>query len=118
MKAKNFIYFKPRKYKNVTCSVDGIRFDSRREADYYGQLKLEKRTGIIKDFERQVEFDLLAHDGWKGKRVCAHRVDFLVTLTDGSYEVREVKGYATAEWNLKRKIFESNYPKIPYRVIR
>ncbi len=113
------IFFKPKKYNNVTCFVDGIRFDSRREADYYGQLKIEKRAKLIKDFQRQVEFDLYAWDGVSfGKRVCAHRVDFLVTMPDGKKEVREVKGFATDIWDLKRKMFEANYPHIPYKVIK
>jgi hypothetical protein len=114
MKSKNMIYFKPRKYKNVTCFVDGIRFDSRREADYYGQLKIEKKAGLIKEFERQVLFGLKVN----GDNICAHRVDFLVTLKDGSLEVREVKGFETNEWNIKRKLFESLYPNIPYKVIK
>lgn len=113
MKQKNFIDFRPKKYGNSTCFVDGIRFDSRREADYYGQLKMEQRAKLIKSFERQVTFDLVVN----GKRICGHRVDFLVLLNDGSQEVREVKGYATAEWDLKRKIFEATQD-IPYKVIK
>ena len=108
------LYFRPRKYGNKTCFVDGIRFDSRREADYYGQLKIEKRACLILDFERQVEFELAVN----GQKICSHRVDFFVTLPGGIKEVREVKGYATPEWNLKRKLFEALYPKINYKVIR
>lgn len=124
MRARNMIWFKPRKYSNSPCSVDGHRFDSRREADYYGQLKIEKRAKLIKDFEMQVTFELYAwspvDSDYSGEKiqVCSHRVDFLVTLPDGNYEVREVKGYATPEWNLKRKLFEANYPKIQYKVVR
>lgn len=113
MKKRNVIYFRKRKYGNATCFVDQIRFDSRREADYYRQLKLEKKGELIDDFERQVTFDLYAN----GTKICSHRVDFLVTLTDGSQEVREVKGFQTREWDLKRKLFEANYPEIPYKVI-
>lgn len=108
------IYFRPKKYGNVSCSVDGKRFDSRREADYYGQLKLEKRGRLIVDFERQVSFDLDVN----GKHICRHVVDFLVTLPGGVKEVREVKGFETPEWNLKRKMFEAIYPNIQYRVVR
>lgn len=114
MRARNLIYFRPKKYGNKTCFVDGIRFDSRREADYYGQLKLEKKGKLILDFERQVQIDLVVN----GKKICAHRVDFYVTLPGGLKEVREVKGYATAEWEIKRKLFEAIFPEIPYKVIR
>lgn len=120
MKTKNYIYFKPKKYKNVNCIADGYRFDSRREADYYGQLKMEKRAGLILDFERQVEFPLFAWVpmNFERQEVCRHRVDFLVTLPDFRKEVREVKGFATDIWNLKRKLFEANYPEIEYKVVR
>lgn len=114
MKRSQLIYFKPKKYGNSTCFVDGIRFDSRREADYYGQLKIELRAKLIKKFDRQVQFDLVVN----GLKICAHRVDFLVTILDGSEEVREVKGFATAEWDIKRKLFEALYPEIQYKVIR
>jgi len=120
MKSKNFINFKPSKYSNTSCTVDGYRFDSRREADYYGQLRIEKRArpALIKDFERQVSFELYAWTPDGKVKVCAHIVDFLVTLLDGTKEVREVKGYATETWNLKRKLFEANYPDIPYKVVK
>ena len=114
MKSRNMIYFRPKKYGNKTCFVDGIRFDSRREADYYGQLKIEKKAKMILAFERQIEFDLIVN----GHKICAHRVDFYVTVSPGKKEVREVKGFATDVWNLKRKLFEALYPEIPYKVIR
>lgn len=133
MKVRNFIQFKTRKpqnkYHSETQTVDGISFHSKFEAGYYSQLKIEKRTKLIKDFKRQVAFDLSAAVFEKTsdpllsvvsgyRKVCVHIVDFLVTLPDGSHEVREVKGFATAEWDLKRKLFEANYPHIPYKVIR
>lgn len=134
MRARNFIPFNYRKrsgkYNAQTQTVDGITFHSKKEAQYYGQLKIERRAGLIKSFERQVSFDLFGaepHDISKmdargcvrtGRKVCAHIVDFLVTLPDGSKEVREVKGFATDVWDLKRKLFEANYPELPYKVIR
>ena len=119
------IYFRPKKYGNKTCFVDGIRFDSRREADYYGQLKIEKRAKLILDFDRQVAFNLY---GWRDDlrggtfarvRVCSHIVDFLVEMPDGKKVVREVKSYGTMTdvWKIKHKLFEVNYPEIPYEVI-
>lgn len=119
MKSKNFIFAKREKYGNKKQTVAGVTYDSKLEADYSGQLKMEKRCKLIKDYERQVSFELYAW-GPDGKRtqVCRHLVDYLVTLNDGTKEVREVKGFATAVWDLKRKLFESNYPAIPYKVVR
>ena len=128
MKARNFIPFDYRearmKYKNILQTVDGITFHSKLEARYYQMLKMEKKTGLIRDFERQVAFDLYAwtkyalNENLAKAKVCVHIVDFLVTMPDGSYEVRETKGFATDVWDLKRKMFEKNYPEIPYKVIR
>ena len=123
MKVRNFIFAKRNKYNAQTQTVDGIHFHSKGEARYYQQLKIEKRAGLIKDFERQVSFELFAYYGkpQTGRlrvEVCRHIVDFLITLSDGSQEVREFKGFATSTWDLKRKIFEANYPEIPYKVVR
>jgi len=128
MKTRNFIPFSYRKrsgkFNAQTQTVDGINFHSKKEAQYYQQLKIEKRGGLILGFKRQVNFDLYAADDVQDPergghtRVCAHIVDFVVTLPNGSEEVREVKGFATDVWDLKRKIFEANYPDLPYKVIR
>lgn len=116
MRTRNVIPFRLKKYKNETCTVDGITFHSRREADYYGQLKIEKRCrpAMIKDFERQVCFELRVN----GELICKHYVDFLITKLDNTQEVREVKGFATDVWQIKRKLFEAIYPDIPYKVVR
>ena len=122
MKTKNIIPFRYRnrrgKYNAKTSVVDGINFHSMKEANYYAELKMQKRAKLIKKFERQVSFDLCAHNEFGPVRVCSHIVDFFVTMPDGSLEVREVKGFATAVWDLKRKIFEANYPNLPYKVIK
>lgn len=102
--------------------IDGIKFDSKREAAYYGQLKIMKRGGLIQSFERQISFDLLAA-GLDPRTetypcVAKHIVDFLVTMIDGRQEVHEVKGMETAIWRLKVKIFKANYPDIKYKVIK
>lgn len=46
------------KYKNVKTVVDGITFDSKKEANYYGVLKMRKLAGEIDDFQCQAAFYL------------------------------------------------------------
>jgi len=89
-------------------------YDSKGEAGLAMELDLELRAGKLLKIEPQVTFDLFAKNGQK---VCTHRPDFLVTLPDGTQEVREYKGFATEIWRLKLKLFEDNYPHIPYWVI-
>jgi hypothetical protein len=48
------------KYHNKkTVSPDGIKFDSRRECQRWGELRLLERAGRISNLERQVKFELI-----------------------------------------------------------
>ncbi len=49
---------KPSKYKNIKVVIDGERFDSKREAQYFQELKLREKAGEIYDVKRQVEYAL------------------------------------------------------------
>ena len=112
-------------------------FDSTGEKDYGAQLELQVRTGQIKDFDRQVRFDLFVFDA-DGRRhnLGNHmRVDFVIERfpIDGqSYsepisvgklfapaellEVLEYKGPTTPEFLLKKKLFPVCYPHITYTI--
>ena len=46
------------KYFNKKVMVDGIKFDSKKEANRYEQLKILKQSGLIKDLELQPVFVL------------------------------------------------------------
>ena len=96
-------------YRSQVCS-QGHRHDSVGEATYCNQLFLLKQQGHIKDYQNQVTFDLKIN----GKRVCQHRPDFLITNMDGTQEVHEFKGFETAIFHLKYKMFKACYPDIPY----
>ena len=48
------------KYRNIKVVVDGIKFDSKKEADYYGKLKMKEKAGLISDLKLQVKFKLLS----------------------------------------------------------
>ena len=108
------LYARP-KYGNVRQSYGGHQYDSKGEAGYAQDLDLMVKAGEIKSYERQVSFDL---HGVNGGKVCVHRVDFLVLTNEGKQEVHEYKGFATAVWDLKRKLFEDEYPEIEYIVIK
>jgi len=103
------------KYNNTSCYCNlGHKHDSMAEAGYCNHLLLLKKAKEIKDFKTQVSYPLMVND----KRVTVHIVDFEVINKEGKKEVHEYKGFATAVWNLKRKLFEACYPSIPYIVIR
>lgn len=93
-----------RKYGNEITTVDGIRFDSKREARYYEQLKLRKAAGEVSHWLRQVPMHL----------PCGTRyvLDFLVFFTDPgrSPEYVDVKGRETKEFRIKKRGVEHHYP--------
>lgn len=109
------------KYNNKKITVDGIEFDSKKEAKRYGELILLQNAGKIADLELQKEYVLLpaqyvnirTSDG-KVKKKCVERAvkyvaDF-VYKQDGKTVVEDVKGYRNpssagyAKFVLKRKM--------------
>lgn len=94
---------KPSKYRNQVTVVDGIRFDSKREARYYEELKLRKAAGEVSYWLRQVPLHLPG-----GTR---YVVDFLVFFTDNKPpHYVDVKGHQTQVFKLKRREIEHHYP--------
>lgn len=87
-----------RKYHNVPTIVHGIRFDSKKEAEYYGLLHLTRHNGGIRAFFRQVPFDLPGGIKFKA--------DFVVIGNDGTITIEEVKGFRTQTYKLKKKLVE------------
>lgn len=91
---------KPSKFSNVKEKVDGISFDSKREAQRYRDLKMLRAAGRIRFFIRQPVFDC-------GGGV-VYRGDFLIVWSAGlavgdTVTVEDVKGVDTQESINKRK---------------
>ena len=117
--ALNTLKNKKHKYSAKPQTIDGHRFDSKREADYYQELLIRKRAGDIKDFELQPEFilqDPLKREG-KTIRAIKYRADFLIFHTDGRTEIIDVKGFETAEFKLKKKLFMARYPEMEITIV-
>lgn len=91
-----------RKYGNCPTRVDGIRFDSKREARYYERLKLEREAGLIAYFLRQVPIHLPG-----GTKLV---VDFQVHMPDGTVRYVDAKGRETKEFRIKQREVHHHYP--------
>ena len=89
------------KYGAVKTKIDGQIFDSKKEADYYCELKLRLQAGEIKGFCLQPTFILA--EGLK------YKADFIVFNNDGTTEVIDVKGFKTKEYITKKKVFEDKF---------
>lgn len=90
------------KYGNKRVEVDGIRFDSKREAARWQELKLLERAGEIKGLERQVEYELIPKQ--PGERAVKYIADFRYIDHDGKTVVEDTKGVKTPVYILKRKL--------------
>lgn len=107
---------KPSKYRNVRVEVDGITFDSKREAAYWQELKLREKAGEITDVQRQVPFDLHCPGPHGSSFVIARFIaDFTFRDVDpegdfGRRHVADVKGgKVTQMFALKAKWMNLEY---------
>lgn len=104
------------KYSAIKTVVDGIKFDSKKEADYYRQLLLQKnaknKSERIESIELQPRFDYSIEYSANGKtynRKAFYKADFLVVYADFRVEIIDVKGFKTATYKRKKKIIEALY---------
>lgn len=99
-----------RKYRNAVVEINGIRFDSKAEAEYWLKLRDREARGEIHSLQRQVAFALrcpveTAHDLIA---VAAHYIADFTYYEGGHRHVVDVKRSATqtAVYRLKRKWLE------------
>lgn len=94
---------KKSKYGNSKKEVDGIVFDSTKEANRYGELKLLLKAGVIGMLELQVPFEL--NEG--GSYSLRYIADFVYSYaTTGEKIVEDAKGHRTREYIRKRKLMK------------
>lgn len=112
-----------RKYHNTKTVADGIKFDSKLEAERYAQLKILERAGVIKGLELQPSFELLPSFRKNGKtwRKTVYKADFRYILCkDDRIIIEDVKGSTaviTDVFRLKQKLFEYKYPDYTISII-
>ena len=94
--------FRRHKYNAKPNVVDGIRFDSQKEARRYVDNNLRVQSGELLFFLRQVPIHLPG----KTKLV----IDFVEFLADGTVEFVDTKGFQTEVFKLKKRQVEEIYP--------
>lgn len=108
------------KYLNKKTTIDGITFDSKKEAQYYLYLKARQEAGEISNLQLQVSYELIPavwkeeikHLKTKDKivrrqiqRAITYRADFVYIDNSTDTEVViDVKGLRTKEYKLKAKM--------------
>lgn len=99
------------KYHSKKITINGITYDSKKEAKRHQELLLLQRAGKITDLQRQVKFELLPSQRIDGKvveRPVSYVADFTYydySLPSGQiYVVEDTKGFRTKDYILKRKM--------------
>ena len=87
------------KYNAQAVTIDGIRFDSKREAAHYELLKAQQREGGVKWFALKPVFVI------EGGRYIP---DFIVQYTY-RIEIQDVKGFKTALYRRAKKQMRERY---------
>ena len=103
---------KKSKYGSRKTIVNGIKYDSKKEARYGVKLQQLEKAGIIKDLQRQVKYELQPSFKLNGKtiRSISYIADFTY-IKDGELHIIDCKGFRTTEYKLKKKLFEYKYQK-------
>lgn len=107
------------KYHSRKITIEGITFDSQKEANRWKELKLMEKAGEITELKRQVKFKLIPtirepvcemssqgvfKKGRLLERECSYIADFVYKNRLGFQVVEDVKGYRTEAYIIKRKL--------------
>ena len=94
-------YGRRHKYGAVRTTVDGISFDSKREAAFYQELTLRKKAGEIHgEIDIHPVYPIIV----EGNRICTVELDFAFHDTAGKRHYIDVKGRDLPMSRLKRKL--------------
>ncbi len=92
---------KKNKYNAQKTKVEGITFDSKKEARRYADLKLLAKQNEITALMRQVPFDLAG---------VTYKADFVYfDVKEKKWIVEDVKGMRTREYKMKAKQMKTIY---------
>lgn len=96
------------KYANQPVTVDGIEFDSKAEARYWGVLRMRERAGEIRNIRRQVVYELAPAVviGGRKRPPLRYIADF-VYEEGGKTVVSDVKGAVPDAYRIKRHLMKS-----------
>ena len=111
---------KKAKYGNKKTVLDGIKFDSKKEASRYQELIIMQKQGIITHLELQKPFVICPKiEGLKGSRARKYIADF-VYEEKGKKIIEDVKSAITRQnpvYTLKKQLVQWQYPDYEFREV-
>lgn len=101
------------KFGAKKTTINGIEFDSKKEAVYYSGLQTlrlaQHDNNRVVDIELQPRYDIVIND----KKIGFYKADFKVTYADKRIEIIDVKGLKKGSayqlFRLKKKLVEALY---------
>lgn len=108
---------KRNKYGAKKTWVDGICFDSMKEAAFYKQLKVLKNAGALDGYI--VHGAMVCTEGTdKENRATLYLPDFVLLYPDGTYKIVDTKSEATitSAFKLKMKSLREKYPRVKVHI--
>ena len=97
------------KYHSKKVIYNGIRFDSKKEMNFYIKLKMLEKAKKIRNLQLQKKYELQPSFKINGKTVRSinYIADFV--YEDTKVHIIDVKGFRTDVYKLKKKMFEYKY---------
>lgn len=103
---------KPSKYKAIRTTVDGIVFDSKREARRWQELKLLERSGKIRELGRQITYVLAPSVRIAGEKRARpelrYKADFAYEdCVTGAFVIEDSKGFSDTAFRIRQHLMKS-----------
>lgn len=115
MRRKKWSHHPYSKMGNIKTFVNGLKFDSQKEAKRYQELRLLELAGKIELLHCQPKFPMVINE----RKICTYIADFRYQL-NGELVIEDVKSAFTAKlpvFRLKQKLFEALYPTLKLTIV-
>lgn len=111
---------KPSKYGNKKTVLNGVTYDSKKEAQKAVELENMEKLGAISGLQRQVRFEICPKvPNLKGSRARYYVADFVfVDRYTGQKVIMDVKSPITKKnpvYTLKKQLVQVQYPEYDFR---
>lgn len=106
------------KYRAKKTEIDGIKFDSKKEAKRYIALRELEKQGDIEKLVLQPRF--LLQEGFRKNGKAYRKIEYVADFMyeqDGKLIIEDVKGIKTDVYKLKQKLFEKKYQDLTIKEI-
>ena len=106
------------KYHNKKTVIDGMVFDSKKEANRFLELKMLEKAGVISNLQLQVRFEICPKR-YENKRARYYIADFVYDENNKKIceDVKSSITKANPVYSLKKALFLANYPDYDFREI-